>query len=77
MRAERGSISPDFRHQFTDAWTYELPFGPGKRYFNSNGPVHERRYFSGEIEDRAVGTDLNQRVDEHKTQDADIAQHRQ
>jgi hypothetical protein len=39
MRAERGDISPDFRHQFTDAWTYELPFGPGKRYFNSKGPV--------------------------------------
>jgi hypothetical protein len=39
MRAERGDISPDFRHQFTDAWTYELPFGPGKRYFNSKGPA--------------------------------------
>ncbi len=39
MRAERGNVSPDFRHQFTAAWTYELPFGPGKRYFNSDGPV--------------------------------------
>jgi hypothetical protein len=39
MRAERGDISPDFRHQFTAAWTYELPFGPGKRYANSNGPI--------------------------------------
>ena len=39
MRAERGSISPDFRHQFTAAWTYELPFGPGKRFFNSEGPA--------------------------------------
>ena len=37
MRAERGSISPDFRHQFTAAWTYELPFGPGKRWLNSDG----------------------------------------
>lgn len=37
MRAERGNVSPDFRHQFTAAWTYELPFGPGKRYFNSDG----------------------------------------
>src|SRR5271157_1530104 len=39
MRAERGNVSPDFRHQFTAAWTYELPFGTGKRYFNSDGPV--------------------------------------
>ena len=39
MRAERGNVSPDFRHQFTAAWTYELPFGPGKRYFNSEGPA--------------------------------------
>jgi hypothetical protein len=39
MRAERGNVSPDFRHQFTAAWTYELPFGPGKRYFHSDGPV--------------------------------------
>jgi Carboxypeptidase regulatory-like domain len=39
MRAERGNVSPDFRHQFTTAWTYELPFGPGKRYFNTDGPA--------------------------------------
>ena len=37
MRAERGNVGPDFRHQFTAAWTYELPFGPGKSYFNTNG----------------------------------------
>jgi len=39
MRAERGSVAPDFRHQFTAAWTYELPFGSGKRFLNSNGPA--------------------------------------
>ncbi len=39
MKAERGDISPDFRHQFTAAWTYELPFGPGKHYLNSGGPI--------------------------------------
>jgi hypothetical protein len=39
MRAERGDVSPDFRHQFTAAWTYELPFGPGKRHFTSDGPA--------------------------------------
>lgn len=37
MRSERGNVSPDFRQQFTAAWTYELPFGPGKRYFSSDG----------------------------------------
>lgn len=36
MKTERGDVTPDFRHQFTSAWSYELPFGPGKRYF-SNG----------------------------------------
>ena len=39
MRAERGNVGPDFRHQFTAAWTYELPFGPGKRYWHSEGPA--------------------------------------
>ena len=39
MRAERGNVGPDFRHQFTAAFTYELPFGPGKRFLNSNGPT--------------------------------------
>jgi len=38
MRAERGDVGPDFRHQFTAAWTYELPFGPGKRFATSDGP---------------------------------------
>jgi Carboxypeptidase regulatory-like domain len=40
MKAERGDVPPDFRHSFTAAWTYELPFGPGKRYFTSTGPGH-------------------------------------
>ena len=39
MRAERGDVPPDFRHQFTAAWTYELPFGPGKRFFATTGPA--------------------------------------
>jgi len=39
MRAERGNVAPDFRHQFTSAWSYELPFGPGKRFFNGSGPM--------------------------------------
>ncbi|HTZ46538.1 MAG TPA: carboxypeptidase-like regulatory domain-containing protein [Verrucomicrobiae bacterium] len=40
MKAERGDVPPDFRNSFTAAWTYELPFGPGKRYLTSNGPAH-------------------------------------
>jgi outer membrane receptor protein involved in Fe transport len=39
MRAERGNVTPDFRHQFTSAWSYEIPFGPGKRFFNGSGPT--------------------------------------
>lgn len=39
MRAERGNVAPDFRHQFTSAWSYEIPFGPGRRFFNGSGPT--------------------------------------
>ncbi len=39
MRAERGNVAPDFRHQFTSAWSYEIPFGPGKRFFKGSGPT--------------------------------------
>ena len=39
MRAERGNVAPDFRHQFTSAWSYEIPFGPGKRFFQGTGPM--------------------------------------
>lgn len=39
MRAERGNVAPDFRHQFTSAWSYDLPFGPGHRLFASTGPT--------------------------------------
>ncbi len=40
LRGERGNVGPDFRHQFTTAASYELPFGPGKRFLNSTGPMH-------------------------------------
>ncbi len=39
MRAERGNVTPDFRHQFTSAWSYEIPFGPGKRFLRGSGPM--------------------------------------
>ena len=38
-KAERGNNPPDFRHQFTSAWSYELPFGPGKKYLAGQGPA--------------------------------------
>ncbi len=37
LNAERGNVTPDFRHQFTSAWSYELPFGPGRRYLQDPG----------------------------------------
>ncbi len=37
LRAERGDVTPDFRHQFTSAWSYDLPFGPGRRYLHDAG----------------------------------------
>ena len=44
LKAERGDIAPDYRHQFTSAWSYQLPFGPGKKFFNGDGPAH---WFAG------------------------------
>jgi Carboxypeptidase regulatory-like domain len=35
--AERGDNAPDFRHQFSSAFSYILPFGPGKRFLASEG----------------------------------------
>ncbi len=37
LGAERGDQSPDFRNQFTSAWSYNLPFGPGQRFLHGNG----------------------------------------
>jgi Carboxypeptidase regulatory-like domain len=40
LAAERGDNAPDFRHQFSSAWSYLLPFGPNQRFLNGPGPVH-------------------------------------
>lgn len=37
LAAERGNNGPDYRHQFSSAWSYELPFGPRKRFLSSGG----------------------------------------
>jgi uncharacterized protein (DUF2141 family) len=34
LKAERGDNAPDFRHQFSSAATYVLPFGKGQRILN-------------------------------------------
>jgi hypothetical protein len=39
LRAERGNQDPDFRSQFSSAWSYVLPFGPGQRFLKSSGPI--------------------------------------
>lgn len=44
LRAERGDQDPDFRNQFSSAWSYTLPFGPGQRYFHGTGRM---RYIAG------------------------------
>jgi hypothetical protein len=40
LKAERGDNAPDYRHQFSSAWSYNLPIGPGQRFWNAAGPVH-------------------------------------
>jgi hypothetical protein len=37
--AERGDNAPDFRHQFSSAFSYVVPFGPNKRFLTSAGPI--------------------------------------
>jgi hypothetical protein len=37
LKAERGNIAPDYRHQFSSAWSYQLPFGPGRQFFQGTG----------------------------------------
>jgi hypothetical protein len=46
LQAERGNNGPDYRHQFTSAWSYEIPIGPKKRFLPSTGPT---RWFNGRL----------------------------
>jgi hypothetical protein len=39
LAAERGDNGPDYRHQFTSGFGYELPFGPHKHFLSSDGPI--------------------------------------
>ena len=38
QKGERGLSSDDVPHTFVLAYTYELPFGPGKKFANVSGP---------------------------------------
>jgi len=38
LAAERGDNAPDFRHQFSSAWSYSLPIGPNQRFWAGSGP---------------------------------------
>ncbi|HYA22692.1 MAG TPA: TonB-dependent receptor [Terriglobales bacterium] len=40
LAAERGDNAPDFRHQFSTAWSYLLPMGPNQKFWNGRGPAH-------------------------------------
>jgi hypothetical protein len=40
LAAERGDNAPDFRNQFSSAWSYNLPIGPKQRFWRGNGPAH-------------------------------------
>jgi hypothetical protein len=40
LKAERGDNAPDYRHQFSSAWSYNLPIGPKQRFWNAAGPTH-------------------------------------
>lgn len=40
LKAERGDNAPDYRHQFSSAWSYLLPIGPKQRFWKSTGPAH-------------------------------------
>jgi len=39
LKAERGDNAPDFRHQFSSAATYVLPFGKGQHFLDRSGPL--------------------------------------
>jgi len=40
LAAERGDNAPDYRNQFSSAWSYQLPLGPNQKFLNGRGPVH-------------------------------------
>jgi hypothetical protein len=69
VAAERGPTTPDFRHQLTVSYVYELPYGKGKRFGSSANSVAQAvlggwqvagitRARSGEAFDVLMGSDL-------------------
>jgi hypothetical protein len=73
VAAERGPTTPDFRHQLTVSYVYELPYGKGKHFGSSANSVAQAvlgnweitgvtRARSGEAFDVLMGSDLTTRV---------------
>ena len=69
VAAERGPTTPDFRHQLTVSYVYELPYGKGKHFGSSANAVTQAalggwqvagvtRVRSGEAFDVLMGGDL-------------------
>jgi hypothetical protein len=69
VAAERGPTTPDFRHQLTVSYVYELPYGKGKKFGSSANGVAQAvlgdwqvagvtRARSGEAFDVLMGSDL-------------------
>jgi hypothetical protein len=69
VAAERGPTTPDFRHQLTVSYVYELPYGKGKHFGGSANSVAQAvlgnwevsgvtRARSGEAFDVLMGSDL-------------------
>ena len=69
VAAERGPTTPDFRHQLTVSYVYELPYGKGKHFGDGANPVAKAvlgnwqvagvtRARSGEAFDVVMGGDL-------------------
>jgi hypothetical protein len=69
VAAERGPTTPDFRHQLTVSYVYELPYGKGKHFGSSANSVAQAvlgnweitgvtRARSGEAFDVLMGSDL-------------------
>jgi hypothetical protein len=69
VAAERGPTTPDFRHQLTVSYVYELPYGRGKQFGSSANAVSQAvlggwqvagvtRARSGEAFDVLMGGDL-------------------
>jgi hypothetical protein len=59
---ERGYVEPDFRHRFTISYTYQLPFGSGRRFGSNMGREADLMFGGWELSGITVA-----RTGEHET----------